>query len=64
MRLGPHRRAFALRHWSGTTFSYLPRGENATGISAVTFELGRARRAGAVRVENLDESGLGTFSRR
>jgi CubicO group peptidase (beta-lactamase class C family) len=63
LRLGPGRRAFPLRHWSGDTFSYHPAGENATGVAAVTFRGGR-QRAAALRVENLDEEGLGTFRRR
>lgn len=63
--LGPHRKAFKLTHWDGNTFSYEPAGENAVGISAVSFvtEPG-AMRAGKVVIENLDENKLGTFVRR
>jgi CubicO group peptidase (beta-lactamase class C family) len=64
MSLGPKNATFALRHWNGSTFSYEPRGENAVGISAVTFRLGRNRRPATMTVEFLDAQGLGTFNRR
>jgi hypothetical protein len=65
MTLGPakRRQRFALRHWSGGTYSYEPRGENAVGISAVRFRGGSRRHARAVTVEHLDATGLGTFRR-
>jgi CubicO group peptidase (beta-lactamase class C family) len=65
MALGPakRRQRFALRHWSGDTYSYEPRGENAVGISAVRFRGGSSRHARAVTVESLDANGLGTFRR-
>jgi CubicO group peptidase (beta-lactamase class C family) len=64
MSLGPKHATFALRHWNASTFSYQPRGENAVGISAVTFRLGRNNRPAALNVEFLDAQGLGTFKRR
>jgi CubicO group peptidase (beta-lactamase class C family) len=64
LHLGPGgRTAFALRHWSGDTFSYTPSGENATGISAVTFSRVRYGRATRLTVENLNADGLGRFRR-
>ena len=63
MSLGPDNATFALRHWSAGTFSYMPRGENAVGISAVTFRLGRDGRPAAMNVEFLDGQGLGMFNR-
>ncbi len=64
LQLGPHRESFALKHWDGNTFSYEPRGENAVGIAAVTFTVpAGAKRVSGVTVENLNENGLGTFSR-
>jgi len=64
VELGPHRRAFALKHWDGNTFSYAPAGENAVGISAVTFTVpSGAKHASKLTVENLNADGLGTFSR-
>ena len=62
--IGPRlRRAFPLTHWGGSTFSYLPTGEDSTGISAVTFRFRRGRRrAATVTLENL--GAVGTLRRR
>ncbi|MGV6826061.1 MAG: serine hydrolase [bacterium] len=59
MSLGPGPMRFPLTHWDGDVFSYFPTGENAVGISEVRFDLEQ----NTVRVEHLDEYGLGTFSR-
>lgn len=59
MEIGPDRYRFPLTHWNRDVFSYLPKGENALGITAVTFRPG----AGSVTVENLNEDGLGTFTK-
>jgi len=62
--LGPRRKSFALTHWNGDTFSYMPAGENAAGIVAITFAVpAGATRAGRLTIENLNEDGLGTFAR-
>lgn len=50
---------FQLSHWNGNVFSYLPTGENAVGISAVSFD----RHSRSMTVEQLDRFGLGTFIR-
>jgi CubicO group peptidase (beta-lactamase class C family) len=63
MSLGPKPATFPLRHWNGSTFSYQPQGENAVGISAVTFRLGRDGRPAAMKIEFLDGQGVGTFIR-
>jgi CubicO group peptidase (beta-lactamase class C family) len=63
MQLGPKKQRFALRHYDGDTFSYRTTGENAVGRSGVTFTVGPGGRATEVRVENLDTTGLGTFTR-
>ncbi|MEV5316753.1 serine hydrolase [Streptomyces sp. NPDC052687] len=63
MRLGPAKREFPLRHYDGDTFSYRTTGENAVGLSGVTFTVAADGRAEKVRVENLDTTGLGTFTR-
>lgn len=63
LALGPAPMTFPLTPWDGPVFAYEPTGENATGIAAVTFTLGPDGRATAVTVENLDEHGLGTFTR-
>ncbi|MFF3379608.1 serine hydrolase [Streptomyces sp. NPDC002680] len=64
MRLGPKKQRFTLRHYDGNTFSYRTTGENAVGLSGVTFGIGSDGRADKVRVENLDTTGLGTFTRK
>ncbi|WP_415950566.1 serine hydrolase [Streptomyces sp. KLOTTS4A1] len=64
MQLGPYRQQFTLRHYDGDTFSYRTTGENAVGRSGVTFTIGSGGRAEKVRVENLDTTGLGTFTRK
>ncbi|MFI0088612.1 serine hydrolase [Streptomyces bobili] len=63
MQLGPKKQRFSLRHYDGDTFSYRTTGENAVGLSGVTFTVGSGGRADKVRVENLDTTGLGTFTR-
>lgn len=63
MALGPGPEELPLTHWDGDVFSYEPTGENAMGISAVTFTVGPDGRATQVVVEALDALGLGTFTR-
>jgi hypothetical protein len=63
LRQGPRQTAFPLRHWDGDVFVYQPAGENAAGLSAVTFQVGPTRQATSVLIENLDIHGQGTFSR-
>ncbi|MFF8387078.1 serine hydrolase [Streptomyces kanasensis] len=63
MQLGPKKQRFTLRHYDGDTFSHRTTGENAVGLSGVTFSVGSNGRADKVRVENLDTTGLGTFTR-
>ena len=64
MRLGPRPTAFPLHHYTGDVFSYRTQGENAVGLSGVTFARSGKQRAGTVTVENLDHTGLGRFTRR
>jgi CubicO group peptidase (beta-lactamase class C family) len=63
LRLGPKLRPFALRHWDRDVFIYQPQGENAGGLSGVTFWVGPDRKASRVVVEDLDIQGQGTFTR-
>lgn len=63
MQLGPKKQRFPLHHYNGDTFSYRTTGENAVGLSGVTFTVGSGGRADKVRVENLNTTGLGTFTR-
>ncbi|MFI6486346.1 serine hydrolase [Streptomyces sp. NPDC050564] len=62
MTLGPQKMSFPLRHYTGDTFSYQTQGENAVGLSGVTFHL-RSGKATSVTIEHLNANGLGTFSR-
>ncbi|MEU3342011.1 serine hydrolase [Streptomyces sp. NPDC006668] len=64
MQLGPKKQRFVLAHYDGDTFSYRTTGELAVGLTGVTFTVGSGARAEKVRVENLDTSGLGTFTRK
>ena len=63
LQLGPKKQRFPLRHYDGDTFSYRTTGEMAAGLSGVTFTAGTGGRADKVRVEHLDTTGLGTFTR-
>jgi CubicO group peptidase (beta-lactamase class C family) len=61
--LGPRHDEFPLAHWTGNTFAYQPRGENAQGISAVTFDPKPTGTIGALTIENLNQENQGTFVR-
>ncbi|OQR60358.1 serine hydrolase [Streptomyces maremycinicus] len=63
MRLGPRPTTFRLTHYDGDTFSFRTVGENAVGLSGVTFHGDRDGKATQVTVEAFDETGLGTFTR-
>jgi hypothetical protein len=63
MLLGPKHLEFPLKHWDDNTFSYIPTGENADGISAVDFTAGSGGRFRTMMIENLNENKLGTFTR-
>lgn len=60
MGLGPDLIPFELTSWGGDLFSYQPTGENALGLSAVTFDLV----AGTVTIEQLNSAGMGTLTKR
>ncbi len=63
MVLGPKGLEFPLTHWSGTTYSYEPTGENAVGMSAVAFTPPVGGESAQVTIEFLNADGLGTFVR-
>ncbi|MEV8098349.1 serine hydrolase [Kitasatospora sp. NPDC085879] len=63
MSLGPDNLQFPLRHYDGDVFSFQTRGENAVGLSGVTFTVGADGRASTVVVEQFNHDGLGTFTR-
>jgi len=65
VRLGPAAKQYALAHWDGDAFTFEPSSENETdgSISLATFKK-QAASFGAVTIEYLDGSGLGTFARK
>ncbi len=64
LKLGPKPIDFPLAHSDGDVFTYSPPGENGFDIAAVSFpSFGAAGQASLVMVENLDKTGLGTFTR-
>ncbi|MFE6050574.1 serine hydrolase [Kitasatospora sp. NPDC056446] len=63
MSLGPGGLQFPLQHYAGDVFAFRTRGENAVGLSGVTFTVGADGRAAKAVVEQLDHEGLGTFTR-
>jgi hypothetical protein len=63
LQLGPHKTPFPLRHYARDVFTYQPAGENAAGLSAVTFTVDTMGQAQRVVIENLDIHGDGTFTR-
>ncbi|MFB7784442.1 serine hydrolase [Streptomyces vinaceus] len=57
LSLGPKPMRFPLTHYDGDTFSYVTSGENAVGRTGVFFK------DGTVRIEYLDATHLGTFTK-
>ena len=64
LELGPKKEAFPMGHYDGNIFYYQPMGENAYGLSGVTFTIGADGKASSVLVENLDVKSPGTFIRK
>lgn len=62
--LGPKKLAFPLQHYDRDVFTYQPEGENAFGLSGVTFTIGANGTATNVMVENLNIEKQGTFKRK
>jgi hypothetical protein len=60
---GPRKERFPMTHFDGNVFTYQPVGENAYGLSGVTFTVGPDGKAKSVLVENLNIYGQGTFTR-
>ena len=63
LKLGPKQVSRALNHFDRDVFTYQPIGEDAYGLSAVTFMVGADGKANKVTIENLDVNGQGTFGR-
>lgn len=61
--LGPNQQAFPLQHYDRDVFTYQPQGENAFGLSAVSFRVGADGAAATVTIENLNINKQGTFQR-
>lgn len=65
LRLGPENRELPMRHWDGDTFVVHPVTENqpAGSVSLVEFLEGSPEPAMAIRIEHLNDEGLGVFRR-
>jgi CubicO group peptidase (beta-lactamase class C family) len=61
---GPGRMTFPLAHYDRDTFTYQTIGENASGLTGVTFTVGPDGRAQSVTVRCLNDNGDGVFSRK
>ncbi|MFE7600209.1 serine hydrolase [Streptomyces sp. NPDC057494] len=59
LQLGPKPQSYRLTHYAGDTFSFPTRGENAVGLTGVTF----TPDGKSFTVEYLNTEGLGTFTR-
>jgi CubicO group peptidase (beta-lactamase class C family) len=64
LELGPKKEAFPMGHYNGNIFYYQPKGENAYGLSGVTFTIGGGEKATSVVIENLNVESPGTFIRK
>jgi CubicO group peptidase (beta-lactamase class C family) len=60
---GPKKKTFPMKHYQRDTFTYRTEGENAVGVSGITFTIGPDGRATKVLVENLNAHGEGIFKR-
>src|SRR6266700_731176 len=63
MIIGPRNKSFSMQHYDRDTFTYQTEGENAVGLSGVTFTVGADGKAIEMSVENLNIHGEGTFKR-
>ena len=64
MTIGPEPKTFPLTHYDGDTFTWKTIGENAIGLSSVTFTLDQDRKATGMVVGQLEMHGDGRFARR
>ena len=63
IKMGPDQTTFPMQHWDRDVFHYQPVGENAGGLSGVTFTIGTSQKAAGIVVENLNVDGNRTFAR-
>ena len=61
--IGPKKLTLPLAHFDRDTFTYETVGENASGLSGVTFTIGADGKAASVVIENLNTEGQGSFNR-
>ncbi len=61
--IGPKPLTLPLTHYDRDTFTYQTVGENAAGLSGVTFSIGADGKALSVMLEHLNTDGQGTFTR-
>lgn len=61
--IGPKNLTLPLSHYDRDTFTYETVGENAAGLSGVTFTVGADGKAQSVVIENLNTEGQGSFNR-
>lgn len=61
--LGPEAKTFPLKHWDRDTFLYYASPETPDVPSSVTFTIGSAGRATGLLLNDLNDSGQGTFTR-
>ncbi|HYX51363.1 MAG TPA: DUF3471 domain-containing protein, partial [Ktedonobacteraceae bacterium] len=64
LKLGPKQVEYPMGHYDGNIFYYQPTGENAYGLSGVTFTIGENKKATSVLIENLNVESPGTFTRK
>ena len=63
MQQGPRKTLFSLKHYNRNVFFYETTGENAVGLTGVTFMIGADGKATNMVIENLNSEGLGMFTR-
>lgn len=64
MMIGPEPKTFPLTHYDRDIFTWETIGENAIGLSSVTFTLEQNRKATSMVVGQLDQLGAGHFGRK
>jgi len=61
--LGPQKMTVPMNHYNRDTFTYETSGENAVGLSGITFTVSADGKSQQVLVEHLNDCGEGTFTR-
>ena len=64
LRIGPQSREFALTHFDRDTFTWQPMGENAYGLSGLTFLIGEDDQASGFHDQYLASGGAGDLARK